>query len=214
MCSKCRVQINVVISLEGSLYQNNILEDIGENHTARFCAADKTACCRQPYMGSVIGNWFASMKLKFLYARVITLYETLISLIRISCICMTSPPPYSIPPSHSSSSAVDPPMIIKHPQDMFNVTPGTNAIFTVVAIGLRLNYTWTEGDGKPLSSNRRYVTVNGTLTIPIVEQSDTGSYRCLVTNEAGNATSRSANLTLSKLCACTVKPHRNDLSNT
>ena len=90
-------------------------------------------------------------------------------------------------------------MIIEHPQDMFNVTPGTNATFTVVASGLRLTYTWTEGDGKPLS-NRRYVTANGTLTIPIVEQSDTGSYRCLVSNEAGNVTSNSASLTLSKLC--------------
>ena len=190
-------------SLEGSLYQNNsivILEDIGENHTARFCAADKTACCKQPIHG-------VCHRELFLYARAITLYETLISLIRISCICMIFPPPYSALPSHSSSSAVDPPMIIEHPQDMFNVTPGTNAIFTVVASGLRLNYTWTEGDGKPLS-NRRYVTVNGTLTITIVQPSDTGSYRCLVTNVAGSATFRSANLTLSKLCACAVKPHR------
>ena len=96
-------------------------------------------------------------------------------------------------------------MIIEHPQDMFNVTPGTNATFTVVAIGLRLTYTWMYGDGEPLS-NRRYVTVNGTLTIPIVQQTDTGSYRCLVTNEAGNATSQSANLTLSKLCTY-VRPH-------
>ena len=115
--------------------------------------------------------------------------------------------PVPLPPSPSSSSAVDPPMIIEHPQDMFNVTPGTNATFTVVASGPRLNYTWMYGNGKPLS-NRRYVTVNGTLTIPIVQQSDTGSYRCLVTNEAGSDTSRSANLTLSKLCACVVKPHR------
>ena len=105
---------------------------------------------------------------------------------------------YSTPPSHSSSSAVDPPMIIEHPQDMFNVTPGTNATFTVVASGLRLTYTWMYGDGGPLS-NRRYVTVNGALTVSIVEQSDTGSYHCLVTNEAGSATSQSANLTLSKL---------------
>ena len=110
-----------------------------------------------------------------------------------------SAPPYSALPSHSSSSAV-PPMIIEHPQDMFNVTPGTNAIFTVVANGSQLNYTWMYGDGEPLPSDRRYVTVNGTLTIPIVRQSDTGSYRCLVTNAAGNATSNSANLTLSKLC--------------
>ena len=90
-------------------------------------------------------------------------------------------------------------MIIEHPQDMFNVTPGTNVIFTVVAIGLRLNYTWMYGDGEPLS-NRRYVAVNGTLTISIVQPADAGSYRCLVTNEAGSATSQSANLTLSKLC--------------
>ena len=111
-----------------------------------------------------------------------------------------SAPPYSALPSHSSSSAVDPPMIIEHPQDMFNVTPGTNAIFTVVASGSQLTYTWMYGDGEPLPSNRRYVTVNGTLTIPTVGQLDTGSYRCLVTNAAGNATSNSANLTLSKLC--------------
>ena len=91
-------------------------------------------------------------------------------------------------------------MIIEHPQDMFNVTPGTNAIFTVVASGSQLTYIWMYGDGEPLPSDRRYVTVNGTLTISIVEQSDTASYRCLVTNAAGNATSNSANLTLSKLC--------------
>ena len=110
-----------------------------------------------------------------------------------------SAPSYSTPPSHSSPTAVDPPRIIEHPEDMFNVTPGTNVIFTVVAIGLRLNYTWMYGDGGQLS-NRRYVPVNGTLTIPIVQQSDAGSYRCLVTNEAGSVISQSANLTLSKLC--------------
>ena len=109
-----------------------------------------------------------------------------------------SAPSYSTPPSHSSPTAVDPPRIIEHPEDMFNVTPGTNVIFTVVAIGLRLNYTWMYGDGEPLS-NRRYVAVNGTLTISIVQPADAGSYRCLVTNEAGSVTSQSANLTLSKL---------------
>ena len=106
--------------------------------------------------------------------------------------------PYSTPPF---SSAVDPPRIIEQPRDMLNVTPGTNATFTVVASGLRLTHTWMEGDGKALASNRGYVMVDGTLTIPIVSRSDTGSFRCLVSNAAGNVTSQSANLTLSKLCA-------------
>ena len=101
-------------------------------------------------------------------------------------------------------------MIIEHPQDMFNVTPGTNATFTVVASGLRLTYNWTEGDGKPFS-NERYVTVNETLTIPIVQPADAGSYRCLVTNEAGSATSQSANLTLSKLIAIRFHEHSDAL---
>ena len=104
------------------------------------------------------------------------------------------------PPSLSSPSAVDPPRIIEHPRDMLNVTPGTNATFTVVASGLRLTYTWVEGDGEAISSNRGYVMVDGTLTIPIVSRSDTGSFHCLVSNAAGNVTSQSVNLTLSKLC--------------
>ena len=91
-------------------------------------------------------------------------------------------------------------MIIGQPRDMLNVTPGTNATFTVVASGLRLTYTWMKGNGDPLSSNRGYVVVNGTLTIPIVSRSDTGSFRCLVSNPAGNVTSQPADLTLSKLC--------------
>ena len=90
-------------------------------------------------------------------------------------------------------------MIIEQPRDMLNVTPGTNATFTVVASGLRLTYTWMKGDGNPLS-NRGYVIVNGTLTVPIVSRSDNGSFRCLVSNPAGNATSQSAELTLGKLC--------------
>ena len=89
-------------------------------------------------------------------------------------------------------------MIIEQPRDMFNVTPGTNATFTVVASGLRLTYTWMDGNGNPLSN--RYVIVNETLTISIVSRSDIGNFSCLVSNPAGNVTSQSAELTLGKLC--------------
>ena len=85
---------------------------------------------------------------------------------------------------------------------MLNVTPGTNATFTVIASGLRLTYTWMEGDGEALANNRGYVMVDGTLTIPIVSRSDAGSFHCLVSNAAGNVTSQSVNLTLGKLCTC------------
>ena len=94
---------------------------------------------------------------------------------------------------------MEPPTIIEQPRDMLNVTPGTNATFTVVASGLRLTYTWMDGNGNPLS-NGRYVIVNETLTISIVSRVDAGNFSCLVSNSAGNVTSQSAELTLGKLC--------------
>ena len=95
-------------------------------------------------------------------------------------------------------SAVDPPRIISQPQNMLNVIPGNDAIFTVTASGLRSTYTWMQ-DGNALPSNSRFVTANETLTIRNIMPSDAGKYSCLVSNAAGNDTSDPATLTLSEL---------------
>jgi len=39
-----------------------------------------------------------------------------------------------------------------------------------------------------------------TLTIPKVEKSNTGSYRCVISNEVGSQTSNPANLSIGKYC--------------
>jgi len=81
---------------------------------------------------------------------------------------------------------------------MLNVIPGSTAMFTVTASGLRLNYTWMQNGGA-LPSEGRFVAANEMLTIQNVMPSDAGSYSCVVSNAAGNDTSNSARLTLSEL---------------
>ena len=47
--------------LNGTTYQNNslvTLENIGEGDAALLCLTDQPACCRPPYTGSAIGNWY------------------------------------------------------------------------------------------------------------------------------------------------------------
>lgn len=94
--------------------------------------------------------------------------------------------------------AVNPPTIVTDPQDVFNVIPGHNVTFTVVAAGLRLAYTWQLGDGSALPNNSRFIANDEMLTIQDVMLSDPNSYRCVVINAVDNATSNSANFTLSE----------------
>ena len=53
--------MSVSFWFRGTTYQNNslvTLEDIGEWRDALLCVTDQTACCRPPYSGSALGNWF------------------------------------------------------------------------------------------------------------------------------------------------------------
>ena len=109
------------------------------------------------------------------------------------------PPPSTFP-------AVDPPRITTQPQNMLNVIPGNNAVFTVAASGLRLAYTWMQ-NGSALPSDSRFVAVDETLTIQNIMPSDAGSYSCVVSNAAGNDTSILASLTLSELYECVMRPY-------
>ena len=110
----------------------------------------------------------------------------------------TDPPqfPCSSPPPPPTT--VDVPTIITDPYNVISVIPGHNVTFSLRAAGLRLTYTWQQGDGRPLPNNSRFITNNETLIIQEVMLSDPNSYRCVVTNAAGNATSNSANFTLSE----------------
>ena len=52
---------SVWFSLNSTTYQNNsivTLEDIGEGDDVLLCVTDQPACCRPPYSGSALGNWF------------------------------------------------------------------------------------------------------------------------------------------------------------
>ena len=96
------------------------------------------------------------------------------------------------------SPAVDPPKIVTDPQDILNVIPGHNVTFSVIVAGLRLVYTWEQGDGSALPNNSRFVINEEILTIQNVMVSDPNSYRCVVSNAAGNDKSNSATFTLSE----------------
>ena len=93
---------------------------------------------------------------------------------------------------------MDPPKIVTDPQDILNVIPGHNVTFSVIVAGLRLVYTWEQGDGSALPSDNRFVTNNEMFTIQNVMISDPNSYRCVVSNAAGNVNSNSATFTLSE----------------
>ena len=90
-------------------------------------------------------------------------------------------------------------MITTQPQDQRNAIPGSDVTFSVTVTGLFLAYSWEQGDGSALPSDSRFVPNNETLSIQNVMPSDVGSYRCVVTNDAGNVTSNAAELTLSEL---------------
>ena len=100
---------------------------------------------------------------------------------------------------------VEPPRIISQPQELRDVVEGKSARFSIQATGTEpLNYKWQwkpigkDCASKDLEPCRAKWCSGATLTIPNVEKSNEGSYRCVVSNFAGNETSIPANLTVGK----------------
>ena len=98
----------------------------------------------------------------------------------------------------------EPPRIITHPNDLMDAIPGNPVEFTIQATGTEpLNYNWQwspAGEGgseewQPCSGAEGSDTT--TLTIPSVQKSNQGSYRCVISNCAGSQTSRPAKLEVS-----------------
>ncbi|MBN1491262.1 MAG: family 10 glycosylhydrolase, partial [Phycisphaerae bacterium] len=88
-----------------------------------------------------------------------------------------------------------------------NVCAGTNASFTVAATGdAPLSYQWQKNQ-VDLSDGGHYSGVTTTtLAITGADAGDVASYRCVVTNACGSATSNEAALTLKAATVITEQP--------
>ena len=101
------------------------------------------------------------------------------------------------------------PKVTDHPESQKDVVPGKPVMFNIQATGSEpLTYQWQrktgEGsEGWQLCDVKRFPGANSsTLIIPSVQNSNEGSYRCVVSNCAGNETSECARLTVGELNQC------------
>ena len=110
-----------------------------------------------------------------------------------------------VTPIFSPMYVAEPPRITTHPQDLKDAVPGKHVLFTIKATGTEpLNYQWewksTMDDDEWQSC--KVETFSGaessTLTIPSVQKSNEGNYRCVISNCAGSQASHPAKLCLSK----------------
>ena len=83
-------------------------------------------------------------------------------------------------------------MITVQPVSLTLVIPGQHTTFTVTAMGDNLMYQWQK-DERIIAG-----ATSATYTIEAVAESDTGMYRCVVSNAAGPVTSNAASLTVRK----------------
>lgn len=91
-----------------------------------------------------------------------------------------------------------PPTILTSPTAQ-TATVNDNVTFSVSATGTApLSYQWRKG-GNPITGNASATT--NTLTLNSITSAAAGSYDCVVTNVAGNATSDAAVLTVNKASA-------------
>ena len=95
------------------------------------------------------------------------------------------------------------PIITTHPQLLNDAVPGETLTFSIQATGREpLSYQWQHkiegGCGEwQLCDVEKFPGANSsTVTIPSVQKSNEGSYRCTVSNCAGSKTSEHATLTV------------------
>ena len=80
------------------------------------------------------------------------------------------------------------------------MAPGTKVEFKIEATGDDITFKWQKNRKTDLSDDEKYCdTDTDTLNIVEVEKGDKGRYRCRVSNYTGEAVSKEAVLTVSKL---------------
>ena len=94
------------------------------------------------------------------------------------------------------------PRITIHPHDIKNIVQGKCAKFTIQATGTEpLSYHWqwklTEEESEEWQPCHAEWCDSATLTIPNVQKSNEGNYRCVVCNYVGSQTSKPAKLEVS-----------------
>ena len=99
---------------------------------------------------------------------------------------------------------VQPPRIITHPQELKDVVQGESAKFIIEATGTDpLSYHWQckpaeeEGGSEEWQPCPVEWSDGATLTIPSVQKSNEGSYRCVISNCVGSQTSKPTKLEVS-----------------
>lgn len=104
---------------------------------------------------------------------------------------------------------VSPANIITHPYDQ-TVAEGDSVTFSVDASGDGLTYQWQRNGINIEPSTGKFEGVsNHTLTVNNVQVEDTGLYKCIVFNKAGDgAISDEANLQISKQSKVTIRSTR------
>ena len=99
----------------------------------------------------------------------------------------------------------EPPTVTSHPRELKDAVPGKPVTFTVEAAGTQpLRYQWEwkpaidDGKWQPCDVERFPGADSFTLTIPSVQKSNEGSYRCVISNCADSQTSNPAELSFGK----------------
>ena len=102
--------------------------------------------------------------------------------------------------------AVDePPRINDHPESLIDVRPGQPVSFTVHATGtepLNFQWQWKRAGSKEWQPCDVDGSGGAEVTIPSVQNSDEGQYRCVVKNNAGSQISKPAKLEVSEVWLC------------
>ena len=102
-------------------------------------------------------------------------------------------------------SVAEPPKITNQPQDFKDVVPGTPVNFTITTTGtepLSYQWQWKPAGEEGGSEEWQLCDVEGpqtaVLSIPSVQKSNEGQYRCNISNCAGSQTSNTVTLSLGK----------------